>query len=69
MLYDQQVSEKKSIWEATDQMPTISELTNTSAQASQIFPQYSPDNRQMQPYKQAWILENHQANDNVSVKR
>ncbi len=69
MFHDQQIIEKKSIWEAIDQMPTVSELTTTSAQASQIFPQYSPDSRQMQQYKQAWILESHQANDNVSIKR
>jgi len=49
-------------------MPTINEIT-PSAPVSQIYPQYPPDNRQTQQYKQAWIIESHQENDNTTVKR
>ncbi len=69
MLHDQQISEKKSTWERIDTMPTVTEIATTSPHGSQIYPRYSPDNRQMQQYKQAWILENHPSNEHTDTKR
>lgn len=69
MLHDQQISTNKSIWEASDTMPTVTELSTTSAHGSQIYSQYPPDNRQVQQYKQAWIVESHPSNNNMDKKR
>jgi hypothetical protein len=69
MLHNQAVVESKSIWEAHDTMPTVSEITSPSIHASQIYPQYPPDNRPLQPYRQAWILEVPHENETKSTQK
>jgi hypothetical protein len=51
------IDDRKSIWEAQDTMPTVSEITSPSLHGSQVYPQYPSDNRQIQQYRQAWIVE------------
>ena len=57
MLHSQQFRESRSIWGVEDTMPTVTEIANPSVHGSQIAPRFSPDNRQTQQYKQAWIVE------------
>ncbi len=69
MLRNQQTYELKSIWETNDTMPTVSEITSPSIHGSQIYPQYPSDNRQLQQYRQAWIMEGPQENEIKSTKK
>ena len=69
MFYDRQISDQRSVWEAHNPMPTISELMSPSVHGSQVYPQYSSDNRQMQQYRQGWIPEGYQSIDNRNMKR
>ena len=64
MFHNQQQFERESVPGARHTMPAISEITSPSIHGSQISPQYAPSNLQMQPYKQAWIVENPQGNQN-----
>ena len=68
MNINQLAVESRSVWEAHETMPTVSEITSPSIHASQIYPQYPPDNRALQPYRQAWILENHPENETKNTK-
>jgi hypothetical protein len=68
MFHNQQISERKSVWEVVETMPTASEIANPSAYGSQIYPQYSPANHQMQQYRQAWTSEGQQPNENNAIK-
>jgi hypothetical protein len=68
MFHNQQISERKSVWEVVETMPTASEIANPSAYGSQIYPQYSPANHQMQQYRQAWTSEANQAKQPDEIK-
>jgi hypothetical protein len=69
MLHHQRISETKSIWEAQDTMPTVTELTSPSLHGSQVYPQYPSDNRQIQQFRQAWIVEGPQENETKIVQK
>ena len=59
----QQSVESKSIWDVHDTMPIVSELTSPSIHGSQIYPQYPSENRPLQQFRQAWIVEGPQENE------
>jgi hypothetical protein len=50
-------------------MPTVTELTSPSLQGSQVYPQYPSDNRQIQQFRQAWIVEGPQENETKIVQK
>lgn len=58
MFHNPQQVGRENIQGARYTMPAISEITSPSIHGSQISPQYAPSNLQLQPYKQAWIVEN-----------
>lgn len=69
MFHNQQQVEGETVRGARYTMPAISEITSPSIHGSQITPQYAPSNLQMQPYKQAWIVENPNVNQNKNPDR
>ncbi|CAF4120057.1 unnamed protein product [Rotaria sordida] len=67
----QRQTQRISIWEPTNSMPIISEITPLSARASSIQPQYSYDEHKLlqhqQPNRQAWTSDNLQSNLSTGV--